>query len=68
MNVSIEVKLHAPGAWLPGRAVSFCIVPLDPALKGGVKGNLPVTGGDPVRVVFSVPLHGGASDEWVTGL
>jgi len=27
-----------------------------------------VTGGDPAGVVFSAPLNGGSSDEWVTGL
>jgi hypothetical protein len=26
-----------------------------------------VTGGDPTSVVFSVPLHGGSSEEWVAG-
>ena len=38
------MKLHAlkERAWLPGNVVSFYIVPLDPALKGGVKGHLPV--------------------------
>jgi len=35
------VKLHAlKGVELPGKVVSFYIVPLDPALKGGACGAL----------------------------
>jgi len=33
-----------------------------------VWGNMEATGGDPTRVVFSAPLHGGSLEEWVTGL
>jgi hypothetical protein len=44
------VKLRAlKGAELPGKVLSFYIVPLDPAIEGGVKGNLPAKT-DPVMI------------------
>jgi len=36
------VKLPAQRAGLPGKEMSFLIVPLDPAYKAGVTGTLPV--------------------------
>jgi hypothetical protein len=37
------LKLHAlKGVELPGKVFSFYLVPLDPTLKGVVKGYLPV--------------------------
>jgi hypothetical protein len=42
---SIEVvKLPAHRAGLPGKEISFLIVPLDPAYKAGLAGHLPVNG------------------------
>ena len=37
-----RVKLHALKGWLPGKVLFFYFVPLDRALKGMVKGHLPV--------------------------
>jgi hypothetical protein len=36
------VKLPAHRAGLPGKEMSFLIVPLDPAYKAGLAGHLPV--------------------------
>jgi hypothetical protein len=36
------VKLPAHRAELPGKEMSFLIVPLDPAYKAGLAGHLPV--------------------------
>jgi hypothetical protein len=38
----IYLKLPAHRAGLPGKVISFCIVPLDPACKAGLTGHLPV--------------------------
>ena len=38
--VNDEVKLPAQRAGLPGKVISFYVVPLDPALKGGACGAL----------------------------
>ena len=34
-------KLPAHGAGLPGKVISFYIVPLDPAYKAGLAGHVP---------------------------
>jgi hypothetical protein len=39
---TINVKLPAHRAGLPGKETSFLIVPLDPAYKAGLAGHLPV--------------------------
>jgi hypothetical protein len=36
------VKLPAHSAGLPGKVISFYIVPLDPAYKAGLAGHVPV--------------------------
>ena len=36
------MKLPAHRTGLPGNEISFLIVPLDPAYKGGLAGHLPV--------------------------
>jgi hypothetical protein len=36
------VKLPAHRAGLPGKVISFYIVPLDPAYKAGLAGHVPV--------------------------
>jgi hypothetical protein len=38
----LYLKLPAHRAGLPGKVISFCIVPLDPACKAGLTGHLPV--------------------------
>jgi hypothetical protein len=38
---SVIVKLSAHRAGLPGKEISFLIVPLDPAYKAGLAGHLP---------------------------
>jgi hypothetical protein len=43
-----KLKLPAHGAGLPGKVISFYIVPLDPAYKAGLTGHVPVTG--PMRL------------------
>ena len=37
------MKFPAHRAGLPGKEISFLIVPLDPAYKAGLAGHLPVT-------------------------
>jgi len=37
-----ELKLPAHRAGLPGKAISFYIVPLDPAYNAGLAGHVPV--------------------------
>jgi hypothetical protein len=46
-----KVKLPAHRAGLPGKEISFLIVPLDPAYKAGLAGHLPVSA--PLRDVYS---------------
>jgi hypothetical protein len=41
MVVSEKVKLPAHRAGLPGKEISFLIVPLDPAYKARLAGHLP---------------------------
>jgi hypothetical protein len=38
------MKLPAHRAGLPGKVISFYIVPLDPAYKAGLAGHVPVKG------------------------
>jgi len=42
----VKLPGHRPG--LPGKVISFHIVPLDPAYKAGLAGHVPVSlkGGD----------------------
>ena len=40
---SAELKLPAHRARLPGKLISFYIVPLDPTYKAGLAGHVPVT-------------------------
>jgi hypothetical protein len=43
MSGFIIVKLPAHRAGLPGKVISFYIVPLDPAYKAGLAGHVPVS-------------------------
>jgi hypothetical protein len=42
IEVLAEVKVPAHRAGLPGKVISFYIVPLDPAYKAGLAGHVPV--------------------------
>jgi hypothetical protein len=42
MSQDLKVKLPDHRAGLPGKVISFYIVPLDPAHKAGLAGHVPV--------------------------
>ncbi len=42
-GVKKPLKLPAHTAGLPGKVISFYIVPLDPAYRAGLAGHVPVT-------------------------